>query len=63
MLGADVCCFLGLGTLLLYLDISEIEISIALSKYIGKHIGTPLSVQFQMKCTKEDEPLETAFSC
>ena len=51
-----MCFFLRLGTLLLCLDFSEIEMSITTSK----RIDTALSVQFQQKCTKKDKPLETA---
>ena len=45
--------FLGPGTLLLYLNSLEIEISITMSQ----HIDTPLSVQFQQKFTKKDDHL------
>ena len=48
--------FLGWGTLLLCPGSFEIEISITMSQ----HIGTPLFVQFQQKCTKKDKPLDTA---
>ena len=44
------------GTLLLYLEFFEVEISITMSQ----HIGTPFLVQFQQKCTKKDKALETA---